>query len=70
MSTLRERQLICTIYLPAAVFFSIGKPLSGLAALVLQLTILLWVPASLWSIKALQAHDMARMIAKARAERE
>ena len=46
-------RLLLAILLPWIQFFTIGKPLAGIFCLCLQITIVGWVPAALWSVYAL-----------------
>ncbi|RLA84676.1 MAG: YqaE/Pmp3 family membrane protein [Epsilonproteobacteria bacterium] len=46
-------RLILAIFVPWLNFFTIKKPISGIICLILQLSIIGWLPASLWSIYAL-----------------
>lgn len=46
-------RLLLAIFLPWLSFFFIGRPFAGLICLILQITILGWIPAALWAIYAL-----------------
>jgi hypothetical protein len=41
-----------TILLPGRVFFAMGRPAPGIVCCVLQASLLGWVPAALWAIRA------------------
>ena len=43
-------RLFLAIMLPWFQFFTIGKVLSGIICLILQLTVIGWVPAAIWSV--------------------
>ena len=47
-------RLILAIIVPWFQFFTIGKPISGIVALILQITLIGWLPAALWSVYALR----------------
>lgn len=46
------RLLIAFIF-PWLTFFTIGRPLSGVICLVLQFTVIGWLPATIWAVYAL-----------------
>jgi len=49
-------RLIVAIFLPFLLFFTIGKPIAGIVCLILQLTLIGWLPAALWAIYALSQY--------------
>lgn len=46
-------RLLIAIFLPFLAFFTIGRPVAGILCLLLQLTVLGWVPAAIWAAYAL-----------------
>lgn len=62
-------RLILAIFLPWLTFFTIGKPFSGLFCLLLQLTLIGWIPASIWAVYALSQYKTDQKIALAMAQR-
>ncbi|OUI77839.1 membrane protein [Commensalibacter intestini] len=46
-------RLLLALLLPFTVFFTIGKPFQGLFCLLLQITIIGWIPAAIWGVYAL-----------------
>ncbi len=46
-------RLVLAIFLPFAVFFTIGRPLAGIICLFLQITLIGWIPAAIWAVYAL-----------------
>ena len=53
--TFRQPSLIervLTVFLPGRVFFAMGRPASGIVCCVLQASLLGWVPAALWAVRA------------------
>jgi len=58
-------RLILAILLPWLNFFTIGKPISGIICLILQLTLIGWLPAALWSVYALSQYNTDKKIKKA-----
>lgn len=55
-------RLILAILLPWFNFFTIGKPISGIICLILQLTVIGWLPAALWSVYALSQYKTDKKI--------
>ncbi len=58
-------RLILAILLSWLQFFTIGKPIAGIICLILQLTILGWLPAAIWSAYALSQYNTDKKIQKA-----
>lgn len=58
-------RLIIGILLPWLLFFTIGRPFAGILCLVLQITLIGWIPASIWSVYALGQYKTDQKIAKA-----
>jgi uncharacterized membrane protein YqaE (UPF0057 family) len=46
-------RLIIAILLPFLVFFTIGRPIAGIICLILQITLIGWLPAAIWAVYAL-----------------
>ena len=55
-------RLFIAIILPWLAFFTIGRPIAGLVCLVLQLTILGWIPAAIWAVYALGQYKTDKKI--------
>ena len=45
-------RLILAIFLPWLQFFTIGRPFAGIICLILQCTLVGWIPAAMWSVYA------------------
>ena len=60
---------ILALLLPWLQFFTIGKPISGLVCLLLQLTVIGWIPAAIWSVYALSQYKTDQKIRRALGER-
>lgn len=58
-------RLILALLIPWFVFFTIGKPIQGLICLVLQLTLIGWIPAAIWAVWALNNYSTDKKIAQA-----
>ena len=44
---------IIALLLPWLSFFTIGKPISGVICLLLQITLIGWLPAAIWAMFAI-----------------
>ena len=55
-------RLLLAIFLPWLQFFTIGHPIAGIVCLILQLTLIGWIPAALWSVYALSQYKTDRKI--------
>ena len=50
-------RLLLSFFLPWLTFFTIGRPLAGIICLILQLTLIGWLPAVIWSVYALSQYN-------------
>ncbi|CAM2156418.1 Membrane protein [Pararobbsia alpina] len=62
-------RLLLALILPWVQFFTIGRPISGIICLVLQLTVIGWIPAAIWSVYALSQYKTDQKIERAMATR-
>lgn len=62
-------RLILAILLPWVQFFTIGRPIAGVICLILQLTLIGWLPATIWSVYALSQYKTDKKIEAALAAR-
>lgn len=60
-------RLILAFIFPWLQFFTIGRPFAGLFCLVLQITLIGWIPATIWSVYALSQYKTDKKIQKAMA---
>jgi hypothetical protein len=51
--------------LPWALFFTIGKPVAGVLCLILQFTLVGWIPAAIWAVYALSQYTTDQKIKEA-----
>jgi len=58
-------RLILAIFLPFLQFFTIKRPFAAIICLALQLTIIGWMPAAMWSVYALGQYKTDRKIKEA-----
>jgi hypothetical protein len=49
-------RLLLAFILPWLTFFTVGRPLAGIACLALQFTLIGWIPATIWAVFALGQH--------------
>lgn len=62
-------RLLLALLLPWFQFFTIGRPIAGVICLILQLTIIGWLPAAIWSVYALSQYKTDQKIEAALRER-
>jgi len=62
-------RLLLAIFLPFLVFFTIGRPIAGIICLILQLTLIGWIPAALWAVYALSQYNTDKKIREATGSR-
>ncbi|MDR3097367.1 MAG: YqaE/Pmp3 family membrane protein [Paraburkholderia sp.] len=46
-------RLLIALVLPWLLFFTIGRPLAGIICLILQITLIGWIPAAIWAVYSL-----------------
>ena len=59
-------RLLVALLLPWLLFFTIGRPLAGIVCLILQITLIGWVPAAIWAAYALSQFKTDEKIEAAR----
>ena len=62
-------RLIIAILLPFLVFFTIGRPIAGIICLILQVTLIGWLPAAIWAVYARGQYNTEKKIREALADR-
>jgi hypothetical protein len=58
-------RLILAILLPWVQFFTIGRPIAGIICLLLQVSLVGWIPAAIWSVYALSQYKTDQKIKQA-----
>jgi hypothetical protein len=58
-------RLILALLIPWLQFFTIGKPISGIICLILQITVIGWPIAAIWSVFALSQYKTDQKIKQA-----
>lgn len=46
-------------------FFTIGRPITGIICLILQITLIGWLPAAAWAVYALSQYNTDKKIERA-----
>lgn len=57
-------RLILALLVPWLQFFTIGRPFARITCLVLQITLIGWIPATIWSVYALSQYTTDQKIAR------
>ena len=57
-------RLFIAIILPWLQFFTIGRPIAGIICFILQITIIGWIPAAIWSVYALSEYKTDKKISR------
>ena len=65
-----DMRLLIALLLPWLTFFTIGRPIAGIVCLILQVTIIGWLPATIWAVYALSQYNTDKKIAEAVRQRE
>lgn len=55
-------RLLLSFLMPFMTFFTIGRPFAGIICLILQVTLIGWIPAIIWSTYALSQYKTDRKI--------
>jgi uncharacterized membrane protein YqaE (UPF0057 family) len=55
-------RLILSLFLPFLTFFTIGRPFAGIFCLILQITLIGWLPAVIWAVYALSQYKTDQKI--------
>ena len=62
-------RFLLALFLPWLQFFTIGRPFAGLFCLLLHLTLIGWIPATIWPVYALSQYKTDKKIESALARR-
>ncbi|CAI1206461.1 Uncharacterised protein [Serratia ficaria] len=57
-------RLLIAFILPWLTFFTIGRPIAGIICLILQITLIGWIPATIWAVYALSQYKTDQKIKK------
>lgn len=58
-------RLLIALFFPWLMFFTIGRPFAGTICLLLQITLIGWLPAAIWAVYALSQYKTDQKIKKA-----
>jgi uncharacterized membrane protein YqaE (UPF0057 family) len=58
-------RLFIALFLPWLTFFTIGRPIAGFICLLLQVTIIGWLPATIWAVYTLSEYKTDKKIERA-----
>jgi uncharacterized membrane protein YqaE (UPF0057 family) len=58
-------RLLIAILLPWLAFFTINRPIAGVVCLVLQITLIGWIPAAIWAAYAVSQYHTDQKIQRA-----
>ena len=61
-------RLFIALILPWLAFFTIKRPFAGIICLILQLTLIGWIPAAIWAVYALSQYKTEKKKKKALAQ--
>ena len=61
-------RLFIALILPWLAFFTIKRPFAGIICLILQLTLIGWIHATIWAVYALSQYKTDKKIEKALAQ--
>jgi uncharacterized membrane protein YqaE (UPF0057 family) len=62
-------RLLLALILPWLSFFTIGRPIAGVICLLLQLTLIGWIPAAIWAVYSLSQYKTDEKISRAMQQR-
>ena len=62
-------RLLISLILPWLTFFTIGRPVAGIICLFLQITLIGWIPATIWAVYALSQYNTDKKIEAALGQR-
>ncbi len=58
-------RFLLTLFFPWVRFFTTGRPIMGIICLLLQFTVVGWIPATIWSVYALSQPKAGKKTAAA-----
>jgi uncharacterized membrane protein YqaE (UPF0057 family) len=58
-------RLLIALLLPWLAFFTIYRPIAGIVCLILQLTLIGWIPAAIWAAYAVSQYQTDQKIERA-----
>ena len=70
IGSIPNMRLLIALILPWLTFFTIGRPIAGIICLILQITVIGWLPATIWAVYALSQYKTDKKIQRAMAQRD
>jgi len=61
-------RLLIALLIPFFLFFTIGRPIAGIICLILQLTLIGWIPAAIWAVYSLSQFNTDKKIDELRSD--
>jgi uncharacterized membrane protein YqaE (UPF0057 family) len=58
-------RLLIALLLPWLAFFTIHRPIAGIVCLILQITLIGWIPAAIWAAYAVSQYHTDQKIERA-----
>ncbi|MBK1665218.1 YqaE/Pmp3 family membrane protein [Rhodospirillum rubrum] len=58
-------RFLIALLIPWLTFFTIGRPFAGIICLILQFTLIGWIPATIWAVYALGNYNTDKKIQEA-----
>lgn len=55
-------RLLIALIFPWLTFFTIGRPVAGVICLILQITVIGWLPAAIWAVYALSQYKQEKQL--------
>ena len=55
-------RLIIALLIPCLLFFTIGRPISGIICLIAQVFLVGWIPAAIWAVYTLSQYNTDKKI--------
>jgi len=57
-------RLLIALLLPWFLIFTIGRVFAGIICLILQLTLIGWIPAAIWAVYALTQYNLEKRLSE------
>ncbi len=61
-------RLLVALLIPFFLFFTIGRPVAGIICLILQITLIGWIPAAIWAVYSLSQFNTDKKIDELRSD--
>ncbi len=58
-------RLLIALLVPWLLFFTVGRPVAGVVCVILQITLIGWVPAAIWAVYTLSQYNTDKKIEEA-----